>query len=192
MASRSLTNAELAILGLLVEQPRHGYEIEQVITKRGMREWTDLGFSSIYYVLGRLEQAGLVTARATPAAGRGPSRRVHTVTPAGHGAWRAATLAALSTPVAVDRPFLLGLAHLGGIPTAEATAALSAYATALESRRSELATQRGAQAPLPWFADALFDHDIAMITAEHAWVTDFIDRVPTDSPVSPPAQEEAP
>ena len=27
----SITNAELAILGLIVEQPRHGYEIEQVI-----------------------------------------------------------------------------------------------------------------------------------------------------------------
>ena len=186
MIPRSITNAELAILGLLVEQPRHGYEIEQVITERGMREWTDLGFSSIYYVLGRLEQAGLVTAKAVPAAGRGPSRRVHTVTPAGHGAWHAATLAALSTPVAVDRPFLLGLAHLAGIPTAEATAALAAYATALESRHSELAAQRRAQAPLPWFADALFDHGIALIKAEHAWVTDFINRVSTESPVSPP------
>src|SRR5674476_237830 len=72
------------------------------------------------------------------------------------------------------------------IPTAEATAALVAYATALESRHSELAAQRRAQAPLPWFADALFDHGIALIKAEHAWVTDFIDRVSTESPVSPP------
>ena len=46
-----LTNAELAILSLIVEQPRHGYEIEQVIEQRGMREWTDVGFSSIYYLL---------------------------------------------------------------------------------------------------------------------------------------------
>ncbi len=186
MVARPITNAELAILGLLVEQPRHGYEIDQVITERGMREWTDLGFSSIYYVLGRLEKAGLVTANAVPAAGRGPSRRVHTVTPAGVDAWRVATLAALSTPVAVGRPFLLGLAGLAGISTDEATDALSAYAAALEVRRSELAAQRSAQGPLPWFVDALFDHGVAMITAEHAWVTEFIDRVPTDSPFAAP------
>ena len=187
MAARRITNAELAILGLLVEQPRHGYEIDQVITERGMREWTDLGFSSIYYVLGRLEKSGLVTANAVQAAGRGPSRRVHTVTPAGLDAWRAATLAALSTPAAVGRPFLLGLAGLGVITTDEATDALSAYAAALEARRGELAAQRSAQGPLPWFVDALFGHGIALITAEHAWVTDFADRIPTESPDPPPS-----
>ena len=30
-----MTNAELAILGLVGETPRHGYEIEQVIEERG-------------------------------------------------------------------------------------------------------------------------------------------------------------
>jgi DNA-binding PadR family transcriptional regulator len=43
-----MTNAELAILSLVAEQPRHGYEIEQVIEEREMREWTEIGFSSIY------------------------------------------------------------------------------------------------------------------------------------------------
>ena len=44
-----MTNAELAVLSLVVEAPRHGYEIEQAIAERGMREWTEIGFSSIYY-----------------------------------------------------------------------------------------------------------------------------------------------
>ena len=46
-----MTSAEFAILTLIVEQPRHGYEIEQVIEQRGMRQWTEVGFSSIYYLL---------------------------------------------------------------------------------------------------------------------------------------------
>ena len=50
-----MTNAEFAILSLIVEQPRHGYEIEQVIEERGMRNWTEVGFSSIYYILNKLE-----------------------------------------------------------------------------------------------------------------------------------------
>ena len=61
-----LTDAELLVLGLVVEMPRHGYELELVIELRGMREWTQIGFSSIYFVLGKLERLGLVTAE-TPA-----------------------------------------------------------------------------------------------------------------------------
>ena len=53
----AMTNAELAILSLVVEQPRHGYEIERVIGERGMREWTEVGFSTIYSLLKKLEGA---------------------------------------------------------------------------------------------------------------------------------------
>ena len=54
-----MTNAELAILSLVAEEPRHGYDIEQVIEARGMRDWTEIGFSSIYYLLKKLEKSGL-------------------------------------------------------------------------------------------------------------------------------------
>ncbi len=54
----TLTNTELAVLGLLAERPKHGYQIEQDIVERGMREWTEIGFSSIYYILNKLEAAG--------------------------------------------------------------------------------------------------------------------------------------
>src|SRR3546814_11724527 len=57
-----LTPSELTVLGLIVEQPRHGYDLEQVIEERGIRRWTDIGFSSIYYVLAKLEKRGLVDA----------------------------------------------------------------------------------------------------------------------------------
>ena len=53
-----LTPAELTVLGLIVEQPRHGYDLEQVIEERGIRQWTDIAFSSIYYVLAKLEKRG--------------------------------------------------------------------------------------------------------------------------------------
>ncbi len=57
-----LTPAELTVLGLIVEQPRHGYDLEQVIEERGIRQWTDIAFSSIYYVLAKLEKRGRVGA----------------------------------------------------------------------------------------------------------------------------------
>ena len=50
-----ISNAELALLSLIVEQPRHAYEIEQVIEERNMRYWTEIGFSSIYRLLSKQE-----------------------------------------------------------------------------------------------------------------------------------------
>lgn len=51
---------EELILGLLAEQPRHGYQIEKLIEDREMRRWTEVGFSSIYYVLDKLEKKSLL------------------------------------------------------------------------------------------------------------------------------------
>ena len=63
MSVKDLTDAELLTLGLVAEMPRHGYQLEQVIEQRTMREWTQIGFSSIYFVLGKLESMKLVSAK---------------------------------------------------------------------------------------------------------------------------------
>ena len=60
MAETILTDAELVILSLTYKQPLHGYQIEQEIARRNMRAWTYLSNSSIYYVLQRLEEKGLI------------------------------------------------------------------------------------------------------------------------------------
>ena len=69
-----ISNAELALLSLIVEQPRHAYEIEQVIEERNMRYWTEIGFSSIYRLLAKLEEASWLSGQLQPPEGRGPAR----------------------------------------------------------------------------------------------------------------------
>ena len=64
-----INEREAAILGLLCENPLYGYTIEKIIEERGMRHWTDIGFSSIYYVLKRLERPEFYR-EFVPAAGR--------------------------------------------------------------------------------------------------------------------------
>ena len=95
-----MTNAELVILSLIAEHARHGYEIEQIIEARGMREWTEIGFSSIYYILKKLEKGGLIESRTEQPAGRGPARKVFRVTQAGEKALQTALFEALSAPPA--------------------------------------------------------------------------------------------
>ncbi len=55
------SSAEYAILGLLNEQPRHGYHIAQEMApERGLGLICPLGLSNVYFLLGKLERHGLI------------------------------------------------------------------------------------------------------------------------------------
>ncbi len=171
-----MTHAELAILSLIGEQPRHGYEIEQVIEERGMREWTEVGFSSIYYLLKKLERDALVESSLEEAE-RGPARKVYTLTPAGREALQVGLLEALSTPHHCYPPIQLGLSNLPGLPPAQVLAALGEYHATLAKRRAAVEAKWNAQRPLPSFVDAVFDYSLTMIQAELAWVERLIEQL---------------
>lgn len=170
-----MKNADLAVLGLLMEQPRHGYQIEQVIQERDMRDWTEIGFSSIYAIQARLEKQGLLRAALKPSQGRGPARKVYRITPAGRAAWKRATLEALSLPSEGGLPFLLGLVGLPAIPAQEALAALRGYRDRLIARRERVAARRDTAGPnLPLFLEGIFDYGLSLAGAEIRWVEAFI------------------
>jgi DNA-binding PadR family transcriptional regulator len=121
---------ELAILGLLTEQPLHGYELKKRLTGvLGSR--ATLSFGSLYPALGRLERAGLVSALVaeTPAAAvpmtgslggevaayrarvslptrARRNRKVYAITPLGEARLREL----LQVPAPDDREFLLQVA----------------------------------------------------------------------------------
>lgn len=172
-----MTHAELAILSLIAEKPRHGYEIEQVIEARGMRNWTDVGFSSIYYLLNKLEKAGLIQSRLEQAEGRGPARKVYQITENGQEAQINATLAALSEPVNSFPPILLGMSNLPGLPRPQVLQCLKLYREALKERKLDLDTEVEQQSPMPGFIEAMFDYSRCLIEAEMAWIEKFITQV---------------
>ncbi|RZN36071.1 MAG: PadR family transcriptional regulator [Methanosarcinales archaeon] len=59
--------------------PRYGYEIEKTIEERNMRNWTEIGFFSIYYVLKKLEEKELIRSKVEVVENK-PHRKVCTVT----------------------------------------------------------------------------------------------------------------
>jgi DNA-binding PadR family transcriptional regulator len=173
-----MTNAEIAILSLIVERSRHGYEIEQVIEEREMRNWTELGFSSIYYVLNKLEKNGLVEGQIQKSVGKGPARKVYHITPSGLEAYHKATIEALSNPIPPYSAFLLGLSNLQGIPVEDAIHSLYQYRQKMMERAEHLRERWGAQEPhIPFHVNALFDLSMTLIDAELSWVTDFIHQL---------------
>lgn len=175
-----MTNAEFAILSLIVEKPRHGYEIEQVIEARGMRNWTEVGFSSIYYLLKKLETLGLVTSHSQITVGRGPARKVFTATDAGNVACQAATLEALRTPHRCYPPIQLGLSNLPIVSTEQTTDALQQHLDGLLERRAAIELSRD-EAPHPTNAAMMFAYSLAVVTARIEWLQHTIQQLENKS-----------
>jgi len=172
-----MTNAELAILSLIAEQPRHGYDIEQVIEQRGMRDWTEIGFSSIYYLLNKLKKEGVVESHLEQPEGKGPARKVYSITAGGKRAHYEAVLKALSTPTISSRPFLMGLSNLPVIPKEQLIKALNTYAAQLEESLVHMHGRAEEQQPLPSFVAAMFDYSQVLAEAELEWIRNFIREV---------------
>lgn len=172
-----MTNAELAILSLIAEKPRHGYEIEQIIDERGMREWTEVGFSSIYYLLKKLEKTGLIESHLEQAEGRGPARKVYQVTQAGTEAQVEASLDALSVPERCFTPFLLGVSNLPELPQDLVVDAVRRYRDELDSRREHVIARAQDQQPLPDHVATMFEYSLNQVEAELAWIEKFIQKM---------------
>jgi PadR family transcriptional regulator AphA len=73
------------LLGLLLSQPRHGYELHQEFRRELGCVW-QMGQSQLYAQLKALEEAGLVTPHTEPQPNR-PPRKVYHLTPAGRQAF---------------------------------------------------------------------------------------------------------
>ncbi|MEV4414113.1 GyrI-like domain-containing protein [Catellatospora sp. NPDC049609] len=166
----TLTDAELTVLGLLLEQPRHGYELERVIEERGIRAWTALGFSSIYYLLDKLAGRGLIEASGPAAERRSPkSRATYRATAAGRELCAAATVEALAALTPVRARVLIGMANSPGLPDHEVAAGLARRRDVLRDQLAEIRAARTRQEPLPAAASAIFDYCEAMLAADAAW-----------------------
>lgn len=167
-----MSEPELLVLGLVAEMPRHGYELAREIERRGMREWTPIGFSSIYFLLGKLERKRLVRAKE-PA--RAKAKKVYAATAAGRKALAAQTLASLDTYLPSGSSVLSGMLHW---PVLEKPAALRALRARAESVEAEVERLRGVQLerqPLPDFVEALFDFSLGQLRAEREWIARTLD-----------------
>lgn len=169
-----MTNAELAVLSLIAEKPCHGYDIETQIETRGMREWTEIGFSSIYAILKKLASKGWIEAEEERSVGQGAPRKVYRITAVGLQAQRNAVLEALSVPDHPNASLLLGLANLPVLSEDQALGALVRYREALEARLGQLLTRQEEQQPLPDFVEAMFDYSTVMIATEIAWLNQYM------------------
>lgn len=166
-AAGDLTDAELLLLGLVAEMPRHGYQLDKEIEERGMHEWTQIGFSSIYFVLSKLEKRGLVSAKKPTGA---KAKKTFKLTAAGKRQLVAKTQDSLSSYRPTYSSVLLGMIHWPVLKREEALKALEARGKAIDAEMSRVARIHADTQPLPDFVDALFEYSTGQLKAEAKWI----------------------
>jgi len=184
---------DLAILGLLHDGERHGYELRkqlgELLGARGA-----MSFGSLYPALARLEKAGLVKAvtagartdRPVPSSGSlagelaalrarrsfaapgGRSKKVYGITELGE----AHLLTLLAEPAADDRTFAVQVAFCRLLPASDRL-------RLFEARRVEVAARAEAEPPstthrLDRYLRSLRDRDALALTHDLAWLDDLI------------------
>jgi DNA-binding PadR family transcriptional regulator len=172
------TNPELAILGLIAEKSVYGYEVEQIVEQRGMRQWTEIGFSSIYHILNKLKTIGVLSDEVQSTGSR-PARRVFRITHAGMRVLQDEIRRRLSSPRAHSSDMDLVLANWMLLPQSEILAGLRAQrqylALRLELVQAKWQSDRQ-YASFPPSVNELFDHTCHNLKAEIEWLETCLSR----------------
>ncbi len=173
-----ISDLEASILGLIYEEPQHGYQLEKTIEGWGMRNWTTIGFSSIYYVLKKLEKKELVSSKLEKVEGK-PSRKVFTITPLGREVMKEKLIDLLSWNKKSISPFDLGIAYLNYLEPLEVVECLENYIESAQGRikflESSVKTQEEMDAP--YYVVALFSRPLENLKTEMAWTMEFIRKI---------------
>ena len=172
---------EFAILGLLREQPRHGYELRRTLADLGF--WS-VSFGSLYPAIKRLEKAGLIAVKSQ--SGRRKSYRIM-----GSGEERFVELLNDETMADDERSFNLRLAFLRYLDP-------DTRIDVLERRRAHLierlavardALKRGAERTkerMDRYTIALMEHGVASAEADIAWLDELIETEKAERPERTP------
>ncbi len=179
MRVNDMTDAELAILSLLSEGPSYDHDLNTAIEDRGLRKWTAIGHSSMYYVLDKLEHQGLIEQLAEE-----HGHRKFQISAAGVGVLQTAVADLLSTPHAYDKSFELGLANLHVLKPSQIHSALLSRRQDMAIKLTKLREERK-DADGIFQIDALFDHHIYMLEAEIAWLDEFTAAWEAQAPAEP-------
>ncbi|MBW4721977.1 PadR family transcriptional regulator [Saccharothrix obliqua] len=163
----------LPLLGLLVEQPAHAYDLTGRLNERyGHLTATR---STVTSLLKTLERNGFLVARTPESVGNRPPRTTYELTEQGVADFRARveTGVARALPASVD--FTLAVSYLGVVPAARAEEVLRARAERLTGELADLVLP--AHVPEVHMLEVPYWRSI--VTTEIAWLRESADRIRT-------------
>ncbi len=137
-----------------------------------MREWTQIAFSSIYFVLGKLEKNGLAKAEV-PATAK--AKKKYKLTRAGKKTLVDQTLTALRTVRPNYSSLLMGMLHWPSLTRGQALKALQDRGDAVAEELERLKAIHFEQQPLPDYVDVMYEFAIGQLKAESQWIDKTLD-----------------
>lgn len=179
MASR-ISNVELALLEIIKEKNEtSGYEIGQIIEERGYREWANIGKTSIYVGIKKLEKKGFIAIKLVKRKeGKGPLPNIINLTNSGEKVLVEEIKRALLSQKSLSL-YYLGIAGIGLIKKSTALEILKRREIINQKIIDEIKTifkEKGGDS-LPLEAKALFEHPILQIQADTDFIKNFRKRM---------------
>jgi DNA-binding PadR family transcriptional regulator len=129
-----MTQGEVILLRLLNRRSYYGYELDKIIEANQIRRWADIGFSSIYNLLGSLEKKTLVTSRYEKVHGS-PRRKVYEITELGRRELKAEVRRMLEQPKEIHDDFTVGIVTSDILDNEEFRHSLEEYRKVLVAKK---------------------------------------------------------
>lgn len=165
-----LSNAELMLLQIIEENGTiSGYELNKLVEKRSIRDWAEIGTTSIYVSLKKLEKKEFVTFFVDKTkTGKGPPPKKYSVATLGKKTLTNEILRSLSTTPERDKRFDLAFNGISFLPRVVVILALEKriefLAEVFESVEYSYEDHGGEDLPL--HEKAVFEHRIFAIGNE--------------------------
>jgi DNA-binding PadR family transcriptional regulator len=177
---RSISNPlALAVLALLFERPMHPYEMATTLREREKEESIKLRFGSLYSVIDRLQNAGLIRAGERVREGNRPERTTYHITEAGTEEMREWLRDLVSTPIKEYPQFETALSLLPVLPPDEAVDMLEVRLELLDAmiEQNEAKYEQATEVGIPALFMIESDYRIRLLKAERDWIRELIERI---------------
>jgi DNA-binding PadR family transcriptional regulator len=78
-----MSATRVLVLGVLLKQPMHGYEVRRALESWNAEQWANIAYGSIYFSLAKMAEEQLVEVVSTDDRGNRPARTVYAITDQG-------------------------------------------------------------------------------------------------------------
>ncbi len=160
---------ELLFLGLLLEGPKHGYEIKRQLDEE-LFPFVGLKIKSIYYPLKKMEQLGLVN-KDIGREGKYPEKFVYSITEKGEKIFHHLITESF---LSIERPYFnidLALYFLPYVDKKIAQKRLRARVIFLKRIKRDLESLKKSITPSKKHLSIILDHEADLVTAEIKSIT---------------------
>lgn len=160
---------EITILGLIARKSNHAYKIEKIIEKQNLRDRMDIGFSTIYSTLKKLQSEGYLKSEVDHQENL-PSRKIYSITYAGKEHLRGLLKQNITRPSINYSNFDIALLFSDSLPKQDRKEALEQYKVELDRKIKEIMQELTDINPAMINKKVLLNRFLELLKAEKKWV----------------------